>query len=131
MPVENWMDEPEDHDYPAAADYLDLVLAPAEIAPIIASLRDAPVTRKKAKDLLRASGLPILDEANAHVRKDLDKVKSGKKLSPVLLVRGRLRDGIALTIADGYHRVCASYQLDEDALIPCKIVSLSGEERGP
>ena len=125
------MDEPEDHDYPAAADYLDLVLEPAEIAPIIASLQVAPLTRKKAKDLLRASELPILDEANTHVRKDLDKVKSGKKLSPVLLVRGRLRDGVALTIADGYHRVCASYQLDEDALIPCKIVSLPGEETGP
>jgi hypothetical protein len=25
-------------------------------------------------------------------------------------------------IADGYHRLCAVYSVDEDALIPCKIV---------
>jgi hypothetical protein len=25
-------------------------------------------------------------------------------------------------IADGYHRLCAVYSLNEDALIPCKIV---------
>jgi hypothetical protein len=28
---------------------------------------------------------------------------------------------VALTIADGYHRICASYHLDEDADIPCRI----------
>jgi hypothetical protein len=27
-----------------------------------------------------------------------------------------------VVIADGYHRVCAAYTFDEDALIPCKIV---------
>ena len=26
-----------------------------------------------------------------------------------------------LTVADGYHRICASYHLDEDADIPCRI----------
>jgi hypothetical protein len=25
-------------------------------------------------------------------------------------------------IADGYHRLCAVYSIDEDAVIPCKIV---------
>jgi hypothetical protein len=27
-----------------------------------------------------------------------------------------------LIIADGYHRLCAVYKFDEDAVIPCKIV---------
>jgi len=27
-----------------------------------------------------------------------------------------------LIIADGYHRLCAVYMCDEDAVIPCKIV---------
>jgi hypothetical protein len=27
-----------------------------------------------------------------------------------------------LVIADGYHRLCAVYTFDEDAIIPCKIV---------
>jgi hypothetical protein len=29
---------------------------------------------------------------------------------------------VALTVADGYHRICASYHLDEDTDIPCRIV---------
>ncbi len=62
---------------------------------------------------------------NFHVARDLRKVKSGKPLSPVLLVRGQLANGVALTIADGYHRVCASYHLDEDADIPCRIADLA------
>jgi hypothetical protein len=27
-----------------------------------------------------------------------------------------------LIIADGYHRLCAVYSFDEDAMIPCQIV---------
>jgi hypothetical protein len=28
---------------------------------------------------------------------------------------------VPLTVADGFHRICASYHLDEDADIPCRI----------
>jgi hypothetical protein len=48
-------------------------------------------------------------------------VKNNKALSPVLLIRGNHAHGIALQIADGYHRVCASYHLDENTDIPCRI----------
>ena len=44
----------------------------------------------EAKDLLRASRLPMLEQDNKHVASDLAKVKSGLKLSPILLVRGRI-----------------------------------------
>jgi hypothetical protein len=27
-----------------------------------------------------------------------------------------------VVIADGYHRMCAVYSFEEDAIIPCKIV---------
>jgi hypothetical protein len=27
-----------------------------------------------------------------------------------------------MTVADGYHRICASHHVDEDADIPCRIV---------
>jgi hypothetical protein len=77
-----------------------------------------------AKDILRASALPLLAANDHEVAKDLSKVKSGTKLSPVLLVRGT-----PLWIADGYHRVCASYHLDEDAAIPCRIVARGTEGR--
>jgi hypothetical protein len=60
------------------------------------------------------------------VAKDLKKVKAGDKLSPVLTVRGNVRTGQALTIADGYHRICASYHLDENEDIPCRLVDLAG-----
>jgi hypothetical protein len=34
-----------------------------------------------------------------------------------------LVEGIPLWVADGYHRVCASYHLDEKAPVPCLVVS--------
>jgi len=59
-----------------------------------------------------------------HVAKDLKGVARGQRLSPVLLVRGRGAQAVPLIVADGYHRICASYHLDEDADIPCRIVEL-------
>jgi disulfide oxidoreductase YuzD len=75
---------------------------------------------KKAKDILRASELPLLAKDNIHVKENLQKVKKGKKLSPVLLVRDS-----KLIIADGYHRVCAIYYLSEDLQVPCRITDKS------
>jgi hypothetical protein len=70
-----------------------------------------------AKDLLRASGLPHLAADDHEVEKELAKVKSGEKLSPVLLVRGA-----PLWVVDGYHRICASYHLNGAEVIPCRLV---------
>ncbi|MDQ4503038.1 hypothetical protein [Sinomonas sp. ASV322] len=124
-----WLDEPEEHDYPAAASYLNLLATEDEVKDIVKALKKAPVTHQKAKDILRASRLDLLDETNAHVRSDLVKVHKGEKLSPILLVRGNLANGDALQIADGYHRVCASYYTDENTDIPVKLADfpLKGE----
>jgi hypothetical protein len=116
-----WKDEPDEHDYPAASDYLSLIAAPDAVDAIVGVLRNAPVIRRKAKDILRASGLPLLDRENPHVASDLAKVRKHKALSPVLLVRGDLGSGRPAQIADGYHRVCASYYVDENTDIPCRI----------
>jgi hypothetical protein len=121
---ENWKEEPDDHDYPAAQDYLSLLMPETRAKRVVRRLRDAPIAHRKAKDLLRASRLPVLAPENFHVARDLQKVKAGKRLSPVLLVRGQLAAEVPLTVADGYHRICASYHLDEDADIPCRIVDL-------
>jgi hypothetical protein len=59
---------------------------------------------------------------NFHVAKDLKKVNTGGQLSPVLVVRGRLGTDVPLTVADGYHRICAPWHLDDDADIPCRVV---------
>ena len=122
MATEHWQDQPEETDFVAARTYLSLLLDPKEAKQLAKTLeKTSGLEHFMAKDILRASGLPLLPVDNHEVAKDLTKVKSGTKLSPVLLVRG-----IPLWVADGYHRVCASYSLDEDAEIPCRIVS-----RGP
>jgi len=115
----HWLDDVEAHDYDAAEEYLSLLMLGGSARSIALSLKSAsPFRWFKAKDILRASGLPALPESNAHVHKDLWKIKDGEKLSPILLFRG----GHDLIIADGYHRVCASYILDENAEIPAKLV---------
>lgn len=122
MTTVNWKHEPDDHDYPAAADYLALVASPEQVDHMVAALKEAPVVTKKAKDLLRAARLPLLDHDDAHVRSDLAKIAKGESLSPVLVVRGELTAGVVAQIADGYHRICASYHVDENTEIPCRIV---------
>ena len=117
-----WGSEPDEHDYPAAADYLALLAKPGQVNEIVAALKKAPIVYKKAKDLLRASRLALLPVDNPHVASDLARIKKGKQLSPILLVRGDLATDVALQIADGYHRVCASYHTDENTDIPVKIV---------
>lgn len=120
----HWKYEPDDHDFPAALDYLQLIL-PNELArAALDALRSSELVTKKAKDLLRASALPLLGSDNVHVAFDLDKVRRGEKLSPVLLISGDLVGGWPLTIADGYHRICASHHLDENAEVPCRLAAL-------
>lgn len=119
-----WQGLPEPHDYPAAASYLALVLPDAVVTRVVTALENGSVTYHKAKDLLRAAGLPLLEETNPHVAGDLTKVAHGETLSPVLLVRGDATAGRPLQIADGYHRVCASYHLDENTDIPAVLVDL-------
>jgi hypothetical protein len=116
-----WKHEPDEHDYPAAASYLSLLAPRPVVTALVAALRTSPVEHFHAKDILRAAGLPLLPTDNPHVAADLTKVHRGQALSPVLLVRGDLATGTAAQIADGYHRVCASYHLDENTEIPCRI----------
>jgi hypothetical protein len=113
-----WLNKPEDHDFPAAADYLDLLADSQTVTTLTDRLRSGSVVHKKAKDLLRAARLPLLPVDNPHVVSDLAKMKKGQPLSPILAVRGDLESGCELQIADGYHRVCASYYTDENTDIP-------------
>lgn len=127
LPREHWKDEPDAHDYPAAGDYLSLVSDDAGVTALVKALEGSSIIRRKAKDLLRASRLPLLPQDNPHVHRDLGKVREGERLSPVLLIRGSIARDLALTVADGYHRICASFHIDEDADIPCRMVELASE----
>lgn len=115
-----WLHDPEPHDYPAAQSYLSLVFDERRARALTRSLRSAEIAMFKAKDVLRASRLNALGLDNKHVEKDKKKIRDGKALSPLLLVRD-LRNHQVI-VADGYHRLCAVYAVDEDAEIPCKIV---------
>ena len=115
-----WLKEPEDHDYPAAGSYLGLLFDKPLTASVVKRLRRAAMVEFKAKDLFRASGLSLLGISNLHVDKDRERIRKGQDLSPILLVR--MNDHSKVIIADGYHRLCAVYSFNEDALIPCKIV---------
>ena len=115
-----WREEPDAKAYDGARSYLTLTFVTAEAGHYVARLRRSPVTRFKAKDIFRASALSLLGISNAHVEKDRRKIAAGEKLSPLLLVRDAGHGRVI--IADGYHRLCAVYGYDEDALIPCKIV---------
>lgn len=112
-----WLDQPEPHDYTAALSYLSLYFPMRQAGDLVHSLRLARVEQWKAKDIIRASGLDVLDEKNSHVEHNLEKIDDGKKLSPILLVRTPEK----LLIADGFHRACAVYLFDEDQAIPAKI----------
>ena len=114
-----WLKKPEDHDYPAAESYLRLTYDDADARKLVQLLRRAPMSGFKAKDIFRASGLSLLGVSNLHVEKDRNKIRKGKPLSPLLLVRDKANGKVV--VADGYHRLCAVYSFDEDAIIPCKI----------
>lgn len=119
--TDTWKNEPDEHDFPAAEDYLSLHFEPSVAKKVSVNLKKAKTQKRKAKDILRASGLNLLPPTNKHVAHNIDKVKAGEKLSPILLVRNYPH----LIVADGYHRLCAIYYLSEDLDIPCRIANLS------
>jgi hypothetical protein len=113
----NWAPEVANHDYAAAEAYLSLKLADDKVAKIIARLRDAPLTTRRANDILRAAGVTAAPLDDPGVIKDMIKVVEGKKLSPVLVVSGKKR----ADIADGYHRISLVYRIDPYVDVPLKL----------
>jgi disulfide oxidoreductase YuzD len=115
-----WLNDSEDRDYPAAKSYLSLIYEESVAKSFVKKLKRALIAEMKSKDIFRASGLSLLGVSNSHVEKDQRKIESGQPLSPLLLVRDAIHGKVI--IADGYHRLCAIYSFDEDAVIRCKIV---------
>ena len=112
-----WRDEVAEHDYAAAEAYLSIKLDQAVVAKFIERLRKAPLTTRRANDILRAAGLTAAPLDDPGVMKDLIKVVEGRHLSPVLVI-GAERGA---DIADGYHRVSLVYRLDPYAEVPLKL----------
>jgi hypothetical protein len=115
-----WLDKPQKHDYPAAQSYLSLILQPREAKHLIEKLKRAGVAEFAAKDIFRASQVPLLGSSDSHVERYCELIILKQPLSPILLCRDPAHS--KLIIADGYHRLCAVYTFDEDAMIPCQII---------
>jgi hypothetical protein len=115
-----WLGEPEEKDYLAANSFLSMLLASPPLGETVEALRTAPKGRWAAKDILRAAGLPALRRKDSNeVSEKLAKIKAGVPISPILLIGG-IRD--YLVIADGYHRASAAHRVDEDALVPGRLL---------
>src|ERR1700742_1389779 len=104
-----WKRDVDGHDYAAAASYLSIRLGEGEAAQVVAELRKLPVITRRANDILRAIGRDPLPLSDPGVLKDLKKVLSGEKLSPILVAEA--------DIADGYHRLSLAYALDPYATV--------------
>jgi hypothetical protein len=125
-----WLDEPEEKDYAAARSYLSLFVPAEELDEIVSGLAKAPGGSWRAKDILRAAQLPLLAKTQStEVAEKLAHIKAGIAISPILLVC--VRHDIVLQIADGYHRTCAAYLIDEDSLVPGRLLMLGPGGSGP
>jgi hypothetical protein len=115
-----WLSKPTEKDYPAADSYLQLHCDKKWARALVKKLKRAALSKFAAKDILRASGTPIAEIQAFDWLAQHNEVKEGKPLSPLLLVRAEF--GRNLIIAGGFHRLCAVFAADQEALVPCKIV---------
>ena len=109
----HWKKDVDEHDYAAASSYLSIRFGERRAGEVAAALRKLPVISRRANDILRATGRDPLSLSDPGVLKDLKKVLSGEKLSPILVAEA--------DIADGYHRLSLAYALDPYATVPLKL----------
>ena len=115
-----WLPYVEEQAYPAAQSHLGLLFGKDRVDRFIAELRSAAVVRFQANDIFRTSGLSPHGVSHSHVDRERKRILKGEDPSPLLLVRDEPHGKVV--IAEGYHRLCAVYSIDEDAWIPCKII---------
>jgi hypothetical protein len=123
-PKLKWSEKQEDADFDAAFNYLSLLCPDRTAHALVKSLRGAKVIEHAAKDLLRSARLPILPPDDPRVSDDLKRIAKAKPLAPVLVIRGDMAKDFPLTVADGYHRICAVIYFDEEAPVRCRIADL-------
>lgn len=120
-----WRSRPGKAEFEAALRYLTLQFPNKDAQHIVSLARKARVGEHVAKDLLRASQLPLLSIEEKHVAADLKKIRKGKTIAPIILVQGDMKRAVPLVVADGYHRLCAACHANEDAPVAAVMVPLS------
>jgi hypothetical protein len=120
-----WSEKQEDADFDAAFQYLSLLCSDRQAGALVKGLLGSKLIEHAAKDMLRAANLPLLPRDDPHVDEDLKRIQKAKPLAPVLLIRGDMASGLPLTIADGYHRICAVVYFDESAPVRCRVADIA------
>jgi hypothetical protein len=120
-----WSEKQEDADFDAAFQYLSLLCSDRKAGALVKGLLGSKLIEHAAKDMLRAANLPLLPRDDPHVDEDLKRIQKAKPLAPVLLIRGDMASGLPLTIADGYHRICAVVYFDESAPVRCRVADIA------
>jgi len=113
-----WRGRPQNKDYDAAQTYLSLLMSAKDAAAAARQLRKAPIVHYVARDVIRAAGVSPLGIGDTE--EERQKILSGEKIAPLLLMRAPRTDRVV--VADGFHRLCTVYRLDEQASVPCKSV---------
>jgi hypothetical protein len=81
MTSEHWKDEPESQVFPSAHRYLGILVEPQRAKRLAGVLKQVSrIEHFVAKDILRASGLPLLPADDKDVAKDSSKASPGQKL---------------------------------------------------
>ena len=96
-----WLDEPEEHNYPAALSYLSLIYNEQKATTCIKKMKRSRILEFKAKDIFRASGLSLLGISNAHVGVVADEI--GIDQAP--RHRARFFGAASAALHDGGHEV--------------------------
>jgi hypothetical protein len=112
-----WLKDVAEHDYEAAYNYLSLKFDDKRAGEIVARMKKAKLTSRRANDILRATGLTPLSLTDPGVQRDLLKLLNGEKLSPVLVCDQKPH----ADIADGYHRVSLAYNIDPFMSVPLRL----------
>jgi hypothetical protein len=76
---DRWLDEPDKDDYAAAESFLTLIYDEQSTGQFVKKLKKAEVVRFEAKDIFRASWLPLLGINDSHVKADQKRLVAGKK----------------------------------------------------
>ncbi|NVO01545.1 MAG: hypothetical protein HXX09_02490 [Bacteroidetes bacterium] len=115
-----WLKKPQPSNYSDAFSYLGLIYDGNKIVEFMKLFKSASISEFKARDIIRAANITDITNTNLQIEEDRKKIKKEVALSPVLLVRDPVNTRVI--IAEGYYRVAAAYSIDENAVIPCKII---------
>ncbi len=122
MATIEWEKKVSKKDLADAEQYLRLIFEPKDVTRAMEKFEKqrARIEKFKVRDILRASDNELKPETNEDVKKQFVKMFEGEALVPILIVRKNQK----LFIADGYHRMCAAYYLNEDAEMHCVLVGI-------